>query len=61
VVTLAADPTRLRELGARLQRNRLTKPLFDCASQARHVEAAYGLMYERLQRGLAPQYLEISS
>ncbi len=59
-VELATHPDRLAELKDRLHRNRLTMPLFDTASFARHLENAYTQMYERHQADLgpAPIYVE---
>jgi predicted O-linked N-acetylglucosamine transferase (SPINDLY family) len=46
-VELALDTQRYQELRQRLQRNRLTTPLFDAAGFTRNLEAAYHAMYER--------------
>jgi protein O-GlcNAc transferase len=51
---LASDPSRLQVLGERLQRNRLTHPLFDAHRYRRHIETAYVRMWERWQRGEGP-------
>jgi len=48
---LATDPPRLAAFKARLDRNRLTTPLFDGDRFRRHVEAAYATMWETWQRG----------
>jgi predicted O-linked N-acetylglucosamine transferase (SPINDLY family) len=50
-VELALDRDRYRELRQRLQRNRLTAPLFDTARFTRHLEAAYSAMYEHSHAG----------
>jgi predicted O-linked N-acetylglucosamine transferase (SPINDLY family) len=52
---LAADPGLLRAVREKLARQRLTAPLFDTDRFRRHVEAAYATMWERWQRGAAPQ------
>jgi predicted O-linked N-acetylglucosamine transferase (SPINDLY family) len=52
---LARSPARLAALRARLERNRLTSPLFDTGRFCRHIEAAYGEMWERYRRGEPPQ------
>ena len=45
-VTLARDPSRLQDIKQKLDRNRLTSPLFDTELFARHIEAAYARMFE---------------
>jgi len=52
---LARDPALLASFRARLAGNRTTCPLFDAARLTRHIEAAYTTMWERYQRGEAPQ------
>jgi protein O-GlcNAc transferase len=52
---LASDPSLLRSLRERLNRNRLVYPLFDSDRYRRHIEAAYTKMWEIWQRGEAPQ------
>ena len=51
---LATDRARLAQIRARLERNRDTHPLFDCARFTSHLEAAYTEMWQRSQRGAAP-------
>ncbi|HWG04468.1 MAG TPA: tetratricopeptide repeat protein, partial [Beijerinckiaceae bacterium] len=58
-VALAADRARLKEIRDKLAANRLTTPLFDSALYARHIEAAYGRMAERLRAGLPPDHFEV--
>jgi predicted O-linked N-acetylglucosamine transferase (SPINDLY family) len=48
---LASEPALLGELRQRLQRNRLSQPLFDTDRYRRSLEAAYIAMWERWQRG----------
>ncbi len=52
---LARDPAPLASVRAKLKRNRETYPLFDTARFTRHLEAAYVTMWERYQRGEAPE------
>jgi predicted O-linked N-acetylglucosamine transferase (SPINDLY family)/Tfp pilus assembly protein PilF len=52
---LARDPDLLSSLKTRLARNRDACPLFDTARFARHLEAAYRMMWEIWQRGEPPQ------
>jgi protein O-GlcNAc transferase len=58
-LALARDPTRLAAIRAKLVANRDTQPLFDTARFARDLEAAYVQMYERAQRGEAPQAITV--
>ncbi len=59
-VELASDPARLAELKEKLQRNRLTMPLFETARYARHLEDAFTQMYERRQAGLSPEHIYVA-
>jgi predicted O-linked N-acetylglucosamine transferase (SPINDLY family) len=54
-VRLAKDPARLKALREKLTANRTTTPLFDTARFTRHLESAYAGMWDRFQRGEAPQ------
>ncbi len=56
---LAAHPSRLAELREKLQRTRLTVPLFDTELFVRHLEEAYAQMYERYVSGLGPEHLHV--
>ena len=51
---LATDRPLLKSVVGKLERNRLTHPLFDTARFARHIESAYESMVERWQRGDPP-------
>lgn len=53
-LSLARTPPLLHELRQRLWRNRPTMPLFDPERFARHIETAYLTMYQKWQRGEAP-------
>jgi predicted O-linked N-acetylglucosamine transferase (SPINDLY family) len=52
---LASDEKRLAAVRAKLQRNRLSKPLFDTDRFRRHLEAAYLEMWRIWQSGEAPR------
>jgi protein O-GlcNAc transferase len=54
-LTLAESPELLASLKAKLAENRDTCPLFNAERYARHIEAAYIGMWERAQRGEAPE------
>jgi len=62
---LALDLVKNRErlLGFRreLETNRLTKPLFDTALFAQHIEAAYEEMFRRCHAGLPPDDIRIQA
>jgi protein O-GlcNAc transferase len=51
---LARDAPLMSALRAKLAANRELCPLFNTPRFARHIEAAYNAMYERLRRGLPP-------
>jgi predicted O-linked N-acetylglucosamine transferase (SPINDLY family) len=59
-VELALDAERYQEIRKRLQRNRLTSPLFDPPSFTKHLEAAYSGMHDRYQAGLSPEHIHIT-
>ena len=46
-LTLATDPKRLGQIKSKLDRNRLTQPLFDSEMYTRHLEAGYQMAYDR--------------
>src|SRR6516225_5049738 len=58
---IARDPSLLASIKAKLAGNREISPLFDTARFTRHIEAAYIAMWERYQRGEAPQALARAS
>jgi protein O-GlcNAc transferase len=57
---LAVDPEALSSIRQKLARNRDACPLFDTARFARHLEAAYGTMWERCQRGDPPESFDVA-
>jgi predicted O-linked N-acetylglucosamine transferase (SPINDLY family) len=56
-IELATNQVKLNDLKAKLERNRLTTPLFDTELFTKHIEAAYLQMYERYQADLAPDHI----
>jgi len=60
-VELALDRDKLLGIKEKLEKNRLTTPLFDSTLFTRHLEAAYEAMYRRYQTGLPPDHIDISS
>jgi predicted O-linked N-acetylglucosamine transferase (SPINDLY family) len=45
-LALATDPTQLAHIKAKLDRNRLTQPLFDSEMYTKHLEAGYQMAYD---------------
>ena len=58
-VELATNPEQLRAIKEKLDRNRLTAPLFDTKLFTRHIEDAYTQMYQRYQADLAPDHIYV--
>jgi len=58
-IDLATHPDKLASIRKVLDAHRDRAPLFDPALFARHLEAAYTMMYERHQAGLAPAHLYV--
>ena len=56
---LATDPEKLQKIRTKLQENIKTAPLFNTELFAKHIEAAYTLMYQRYQDGLEPDHIKI--
>lgn len=56
---LSSGSSELQDLRARLADACLNAPLFDARRFCRHLEAAYGQMWERWQMGLKPQALRV--
>jgi predicted O-linked N-acetylglucosamine transferase (SPINDLY family) len=56
---LARDPALLQSFRLKLARNRLTTPLFDTDRFCRHIEGAYGQMWEMSQRGMRPRGFDV--
>jgi protein O-GlcNAc transferase len=57
---LAEDGTLLRGLRDRLERNRLTTPLFDSERYARNIEAAYAHMARLSAAGRPPEAFAVA-
>lgn len=58
-IELATQPQQLAALRQKLDRERLSAPLFDTPLFTRHLEAAYTAMWDRYRAGLAPDHLHI--
>lgn len=59
VLRLARDPDMLSALKKKLKGNLKTHPLFDTTRFTRHIEAAYERIWERSQRGEAPEGFDV--
>ena len=60
-VDLATHPERLKAIKNKLERNRLTAPLFDTRLFTRHIEAAYTQMVERYHADLPPEHIDVTN
>ena len=58
-IELASHPNKLKAIRDKLERNRLTTPLFDTPSFTKHIEIAYTRMYERYHADLPPDHIYI--
>jgi predicted O-linked N-acetylglucosamine transferase (SPINDLY family) len=58
-VALATDPGRLGAIRGKLDRNRLTAPLFDVKLYTRHLEAAFEAMHARRLANLPPADIDV--
>lgn len=58
-IELAQNPDRLGAIKTKLEANKATTRLFDSASFARHIEAAYEAMHARSQAGLPPDVIDV--
>ena len=60
-IDLAVNPAKLAALKAKLEKNRLTTPLFDTPRFTKHLEAAYTQVYQRYRDDLPPEHVYIKS
>ncbi len=60
-IKLATNPLKLKAIKDKLERNRLTTPLFDTPQFTKHIEAAYTKMYERYLADLPPEHIYIAA
>jgi len=60
-IELATHPEKLKNIKAKLARNRLTTPLFDTQLFTGHLEEAYTAMYERYHADLPPDHIYVKS
>ena len=58
-IELATNPEKLTAIRQKLEKNRLTTPLFDTELFTRNIEKAYTAMYERYHADLLPDHIVI--
>ena len=58
-VELATNPKKLMTIRQKLEKNRMTTPLFDTKRFTRHIEEAYTEMYDRYHADLPPDHIVI--
>lgn len=58
-VELAAHPTKLAAIKARLAQNMRSAPLFDTKRFVRHMESAYRALNDRCLAGLPPDHIDV--
>ncbi len=58
-IDLAKTPAILKALKEKLERNRLSTPLFDTDFFTKNLEVSYMLMYERYQADMKPEHIEV--
>lgn len=58
-ISLAKTPEKISEIKFKLEKNRLTTPLFDVKIFAKHIEKAYVKMYERHHADLPPAHIYV--
>jgi predicted O-linked N-acetylglucosamine transferase (SPINDLY family) len=60
-IDLATDPKKISRIRRKLEKNRMTAPLFDSDLFTKHIEAAYMEMYERYQLDLPADHIYVNS
>jgi len=59
-IELATNPAKLQEIKDKLEKNRLTTPLFDTLSFTKNLESAFIAMHERYRSDLPPDHIYIT-
>ncbi len=59
-IELSTNSMKLKSFKHKLDCNRLAMPLFDTPQYTNHLEAAYKIMYQRYQDGIAPDNIYIT-
>ena len=60
-IELATNSEKLKAIKLKLEKNRLTTPLFNTKIFTNHIESAYEAMYNRYQNDLSPDHIEVST
>jgi predicted O-linked N-acetylglucosamine transferase (SPINDLY family) len=60
-IELARNPVKLKAIKEKLERNRLSTPLFDTPLFTKHIEAAYKKIFERYRSDLPPDHIYIEA
>ena len=60
-IELATQPEKLQAIKEKLVTNLPTAPLYDTPLFTRHLESAYQEMYDRYQKGLAPDHIVVKN
>ncbi|WP_137132524.1 glycosyltransferase family 41 protein [Rhizobium sp. FY34] len=58
-VDLYQNRDKVKTYQAKLEQNRLVKPLFDAERFCRHLESGYQMMAERARKGLSPNHIDV--
>ena len=58
-IELATNPTRLKEIKSKLEKNKLIKPLFNTKLFTKNIESAYTKIYEKYLKNLPVENIEI--
>ena len=60
-IELALAPDKLLAIRTKLEQTSRSRPPFDGAAHASHLEAAYQMIYERYRQGLRPAHIDVSA
>ena len=58
-IELATNPTRLKEIKSKLEKNKLIKPLFNTKLFTKNIETAYTKIYQKYLKNLPVESIEI--
>jgi predicted O-linked N-acetylglucosamine transferase (SPINDLY family) len=58
-IELATNPTRLKEIKSKLEKNKLIKPLFNTKLFTKNIETAYTKIYQKYLKNLPVENIEI--
>jgi len=60
-IELAKNPTKIKEIKEKIERNKFTSRLFDTKTYTSHLETAYKIIYERYHKDSLPEHIYIES